>query len=63
MSGSEPIRKIALVAACPFPRARGTPIRIERMAHSLAECGHLVDVYTYHHGMDRAVCGLSDREF
>jgi len=58
MSGSGPIRKIALVAACPFPLARGTPIRIERMAHSLAERGHLVDVYTYHHGMDRAVGGF-----
>lgn len=46
-------RKIALVAACPFPLARGTPIRIEQMAHALAERGHSVDVYTYHFGAER----------
>lgn len=42
-----------MVAACPFPLARGTPIRIERMAQALAERGHQVDIYTYHHGAPR----------
>jgi glycosyltransferase involved in cell wall biosynthesis len=43
---------IAMVAACPFPFPRGTPIRVYRMAHSLAERGHDVHVVTYHLGQD-----------
>jgi glycosyltransferase involved in cell wall biosynthesis len=39
-----------MVAACPFPAARGTPIRIFRMAEQLGERGHEVDVFTYHLG-------------
>jgi glycosyltransferase involved in cell wall biosynthesis len=39
---------IAMVAACPFPYPRGTPIRILRMAEALAERGHRVHVVTYH---------------
>jgi len=42
--------KIAMVAACPFPYPRGTPIRILRMAESLAHRGHDVHVVTYHLG-------------
>lgn len=42
--------RIALVAACPFPLARGTPVRIQRMAEALAERGHDVHVITYHLG-------------
>lgn len=42
--------KIALIAACPFPCPRGTPIRIQRMAEALAEFGHDVHVITYHLG-------------
>jgi glycosyltransferase involved in cell wall biosynthesis len=41
---------IAIVAACPFPQPRGTPIRIQRMAEALAERGHDVHVVTYHLG-------------
>jgi glycosyltransferase involved in cell wall biosynthesis len=41
---------IAIVAACPFPQPRGTPIRIQRMAESLADRGHEVHVVTYHLG-------------
>lgn len=44
---------IAMVAACPFPLARGTPIRIERMADALAQRGHAVDIFTYHFGSER----------
>ena len=45
-------RKIAMVAACPFPQSRGTPIRIHRMASALARRGHDVRVVTYHLGED-----------
>jgi glycosyltransferase involved in cell wall biosynthesis len=40
--------RIAMVAACPFPWPRGTPIRIHRMAEALARRGHDVHVVTYH---------------
>jgi glycosyltransferase involved in cell wall biosynthesis len=39
-----------VVAACPFPLARGTPIRILRMAEALAARGHEIHVATYHLG-------------
>ena len=37
-----------MVAACPFPWPRGTPIRIRRMAEALGRRGHDVHVVTYH---------------
>jgi len=42
--------RIAVIAACPFPLARGTPIRILRLAEALADRGHDVHVLTYHLG-------------
>ncbi|HLD92679.1 MAG TPA: glycosyltransferase family 4 protein [Anaerolineales bacterium] len=42
--------KIAVVAACPFPYPRGTPVRIYRMAEALANRGHSVHVVAYHLG-------------
>ena len=42
--------KIAMVAACPFPSPRGTPIRVHRMAEALGQRGHDVHVVTYHFG-------------
>ena len=39
-----------MVAACPFPYPRGTPVRIFRMADALARRGHEVHVVTYHLG-------------
>jgi glycosyltransferase involved in cell wall biosynthesis len=42
--------RVLMVAACPFPFPRGTPIRIQRMAESLAINGHEVHVATYHLG-------------
>jgi glycosyltransferase involved in cell wall biosynthesis len=39
-----------MVAACPFPWPRGTPIRIQRLAETLSQQGHKVDVVTYHLG-------------
>lgn len=49
--------KIAMIAACPFPFARGTPVRIERMSEALAARGHQVDVLTYHLGDDERSVG------
>lgn len=41
---------IAMVAACPFPARRGTPVRIQGLAEELARRGHRVHLVTYHHG-------------
>jgi len=46
---TKPLR-VAMIAACPFPYPRGTPIRIFRMAEALAELGHEIHVITYHLG-------------
>lgn len=42
--------RVAMVAACPFPCPRGTPIRILRCAEALARRGHEVHVVAYHLG-------------
>lgn len=47
-----------MVAACPFPCPRGTPVRVFRMAEALARNGHEVHVVTYHFGQ-----GGSDAPF
>jgi glycosyltransferase involved in cell wall biosynthesis len=39
-----------MVAACPYPARRGTPIRIHRLAEGMAARGHQVHVVTYHFG-------------
>lgn len=39
--------KILVVAACPFPCARGTPVRVQRLSEALVEIGHQVEVVTY----------------
>ncbi len=43
-----------MIAACPFPWPRGTPIRIQRMAEAVASRGHAVHVVTYHLGGELA---------
>jgi glycosyltransferase involved in cell wall biosynthesis len=45
---------VAVVAACPFPARRGTPVRIQRLAEELTQRGHRVVVVTYHHGTGEA---------
>lgn len=42
--------RIAVVAACPLPWPRGTPIRVHRLSEALASRGHDVHVVTYHLG-------------
>ncbi len=42
--------RIAMIAACPFPAQRGTPVRIYRASEALAQNGHDVHVLTYHFG-------------
>jgi glycosyltransferase involved in cell wall biosynthesis len=41
---------VAIVAACPFPSQRGTPIRIFRTAEAIGRRGHNVHVVGYHFG-------------
>jgi glycosyltransferase involved in cell wall biosynthesis len=48
-----------MVAACPFPCGRGTPIRIQRLAEALVSRGHEVHVVTYHLGEPIALSGVS----
>jgi glycosyltransferase involved in cell wall biosynthesis len=50
---TEPLR-IAMIAACPFPWPRGTPIRVQRIAEAVAGRGHAVHVVTYHLGGELA---------
>ena len=51
-------RRIAMVAACPFPAPRGTPTRILRMSEKLADRGHEVHVVAYHLGRGSASSAL-----
>lgn len=46
-----------MVAACPFPARRGTPVRIERMAEALAAEGHELHAVTYHLGEQAGPAG------
>lgn len=50
--------RIAFVAACPFPCPRGTPVRILRLAETVAGRGHEVHVVTYHLGAGKVPEGL-----
>jgi glycosyltransferase involved in cell wall biosynthesis len=42
--------RVAMIAACPFPAGRGTPVRVLRLAEALAGRGHEIHVVTYHLG-------------
>ncbi|MDJ1008229.1 MAG: glycosyltransferase family 4 protein [Paracoccaceae bacterium] len=57
-SGDEPV---LMVAACPFPCRRGTPIRIERLAETIAATGREVHVVAYHYGDETSGGALGDR--
>ena len=45
-----PRRRIAMVAACPFPAPRGSQVLIRDLARALADRGHDVHVVTYPEG-------------
>src|SRR5713101_4460725 len=47
---ADPPRRIAMVAACPFPSPRGSQVLIRELAQALAERGHIVHVVTYPYG-------------
>lgn len=47
--------RIAMVAACPMPSRRGTPLRVERLAKALWQRGHDVELITYHIADDQQV--------
>ena len=55
MGGQLPV---AMVAACPFPASRGTPIRIQQMGEALSNANYDVHVVTYHLGTDRPTEGI-----
>ncbi len=48
MSSLERPLRIAMVAACPLPARRGTPLRVERLAQALHARGHDIELITYH---------------
>jgi glycosyltransferase involved in cell wall biosynthesis len=45
--------RVAMIAACPLPAPRGTPVRVWRMAEALARRGHELHIITYHLGETR----------
>jgi glycosyltransferase involved in cell wall biosynthesis len=47
-----------MVAACPFPASRGTPVRIQQMGEALDSLGYDVHVVTYHLAQERPVKNL-----
>jgi glycosyltransferase involved in cell wall biosynthesis len=51
--------RVAVIAACPFPLARGTPVRVLRLSEALADRGHDVHVYTYHLGSGPVGSGVA----
>jgi glycosyltransferase involved in cell wall biosynthesis len=44
------LMRVLVIAACPFPWPRGTPVRIHRLSEALVSLGHEVEVLTYHLG-------------
>lgn len=51
-------RRIAMVAACPFPANHGTPAGIKETAEAIAQQGHQVHLVTYHFGDGPAPRGV-----
>ncbi|MFN2375504.1 MAG: glycosyltransferase family 4 protein [Candidatus Binatia bacterium] len=50
---SVPPRRIALVAACPFPSPQGSQVFVGQMAERLAAAGHDVHLLTYGQGAEQ----------
>jgi glycosyltransferase involved in cell wall biosynthesis len=51
--------RIVMVAACPLPHPRGTPIRVLRLAQALAARGHELHVVAYHLGDRTPLDGIT----
>lgn len=47
--------RVAVVAACPLPASRGTPIRIFHLSEALHKLGHDVHVVAYHLGQQQVL--------
>ncbi len=47
------VRRIALVAACPFPSPQGSQVFVGQMAEQLAAAGHTVHLLTYGQGVEQ----------
>ena len=54
-------RRIALVAACPFPTLQGSQLLIRRLAQGLQARGHAVVVVAYAEGLEDALTGIPVR--
>jgi glycosyltransferase involved in cell wall biosynthesis len=50
--------RVAMIAACPMPARRGTPLRIERLTEALIARGHHVELITYHVSDDAQTLGF-----
>jgi glycosyltransferase involved in cell wall biosynthesis len=50
--------RILLVAPQPFYQERGTPIAVRMLVETLCSQGHVVDLLTFHEGMDLEIEGL-----
>ncbi|HEY2773595.1 MAG TPA: glycosyltransferase family 4 protein [Candidatus Binatia bacterium] len=55
---SRSLRRIALVAACPFPSPQGSQVFVGQMARHLATAGHEVHLLTYGQGSGLAPDGV-----
>lgn len=51
--------RILLLAPHPFYQDRGTPIDVYLLLRVMSECGHTVDVVTYHEGTDIELEGVT----
>lgn len=56
-----PARRVAIVAACPFPTLQGSQLLIRRLACGLKDRGHGVVVVTYAEGLDVELPGIPVR--
>ncbi len=61
MTAGAPLRRVAIVAACPFPTLQGSQLLIRRLAQGLRSRGHAVVVVAYAEGLEDALAGIPVR--
>jgi glycosyltransferase involved in cell wall biosynthesis len=54
-------RRVALVAACPFPTLQGSQVLVRHLAQGLVDRGHEVVVVAYAEGLEDALSGIPVR--